>query len=111
MAQANHTSLLVSGGVTFDTVRLRCRVLISKKQDEYLVSFPTLPNTVVPPTFYVQPDLVDVNGKPEVGQEADATVQVILLDEDQGHGTLLVEIPGEPVSYGPKLVIPRSLVA
>jgi hypothetical protein len=66
---------------------------------------------VEPPTFYVDPTIV--RGLPSVlepGEEATAEVMAFFLDR-RDDGYLIVQIPGEAVSYGPRLVVPAELAA
>ena len=102
---------LLSGGYMFPARWVKCEVLISKKQDEYIVSFPNLPGTVTPPAFFVQPELVQLEGSPVTGETSAGRVKVILLEDRVEDDSVVVEVPGEPVSYGPKLVVPSSLLA
>ena len=101
---------IISGGLPFQSVWLRCQVLVSKKSDEFIVTVHDVPNTLTDPAFYVDPELVKLSSHPEIGQSAAGRVQVILLEKRPDENSLVVEVPGEPVSYGPKLLVPQSLV-
>jgi hypothetical protein len=107
-APANDT--MISGGVLFQTVRLRCRVLASKKQDTLIVTVPGVPDTITPPSFYVDPLVVETSQPVTTEGDVGGTLQVLLLEE-RSDDTIVVEVLGEPVSYGPKLLIGRNLLA
>jgi len=99
------TETISAGGEILKTVWLRARVKASRKPDVYIVQF-VVPGLVEAPTFYVDPAIVRV-GPLQAGEEADGQVQALLV-ESRG-GKLVVDILGEAVSYGPRLVIPEEL--
>lgn len=99
------TDTLRSGGAMFDSVRLRCLVQASRKGDEAIVTLVGVPGVVIDPAFFVDPILVDPSPPPS--SAAEGSVQVLLLEERDDE--LVIEVPGEPASYGPKLLVPRSL--
>lgn len=98
---------IVSGGMSYQSVWLRCLVSPSFKSDEVYVRIEAEGVTEWP-SFFVDPSLVR-GGIPAKGEEVEGEVEVILIESH--NGTLVVEVPGEPVSYGPKIVVPRSLLA
>lgn len=98
-------NVIQSGGLTFDAAWLRCRAAASFKRDEALVRIRAqgVPQPIL--AFFVDADLVRT--KTELSKEdAEGTVKVILID--QGNGSATVEVPGEPVSFGPKVVVSSS---
>jgi len=99
---------ILSGGVVFDAGWLRCVVTASRRPDELIVKIPNIPGAVAPPTFFVDPSIVRPKTKPMVGVDVDATVKVLLLETREQEA--VVEVPGEPVSYGPKLLVPLDLL-
>lgn len=98
---------ILSGGVNFDSVWLRCWVRPSFKPDELYIRVEAEGGTESP-SFYIDPQLVR-GASPIEGREVEGQVEVILIEAH--NGSLVVEVPGEPVSYGPKIIVPRSLVA
>ena len=61
-----------------------------------------------PLPFFVDNDLVTPSEVPQ-GEEVEGRVKVMFLD--RVNGQLIVEVPGEPISYGPKILIGEDLVA
>ena len=98
---------LRSGGLEYDAVWIRCRVVASFKPNEAIVSVVAqgVDETL---DFFVDSSFVRPSDPPR-GEQVDGEVQAILLEEH--NDTLLVQIPGEPVSYGPKIPISRGLLA
>lgn len=103
------TGEITTGGQILQTVWLQARVKASRKPDLLIVQL-SVPGLVEPPTFYVDPALVRLSTKLEPGQEADGEIQVVLLGS-RPDGTLMVQVLGETVSYGPRLVVPPDLAA
>ncbi len=103
------TGTVTSGGQTYETIWLRARVKASRKPDLFIVQL-LVPGLVEPPTFYVDPTIVRVDAQLAAGEEADGEVEAILL-ESRSDGKLIVQVPGEAVSYGPRLVVPQDLAA
>lgn len=103
------TGTMTSGGETYQTVWLRARVKASRKPDLLIVQL-LVPDLVEPPTFYVDPAIVRVPTQLQPGDEADGEVQAILV-ESRADGKLVIHVPGEAVSYGPRLVVPQDLAA
>jgi len=98
---------ILSGGVNYRSVWLRCWVSLSFKPNELYIRVES-EDPGETPSFYVDPELVRA---PTLiaGKEVEGEVEVILIEAH--NGTLVVEVPGEPVSYGPKIIVPRSLVS
>lgn len=103
------TGTMTSGGETYQTVWLRARIKASRKPDLLIVQL-LVPGFVEPPTFYVDPEMVRVATELQPGEEADGEVQAILVGS-RPDGKLMVHVPGEAVSYGPRLVVPQDLAA
>lgn len=98
---------ILSGGVSYRSVWLRCLVSPSFKPDEVRIRL-EVEDGGEAPSFYVDPELVR-GATPIQGREVQGEVKVILIESH--NGTLVVEVPGEPISYGPKIIVPRSLLA
>lgn len=103
------TGTMMSGGVSYQTIWLRTKVKASRKPDLLIVQL-LVPGLVEPPTFYVDPAIVRTGAELRPGEEADGEVEAILL-ESRSDGKLVVQVPGEAVSYGPRLVVPQDLAA
>lgn len=91
------------------TIWLRAKVKASRKPDLFIVQL-FVPGLVERPTFYVDSAVVRIPTQLRAGQEADGEVQAILI-EARDDGKLVVQVPGEAVSYGPRLVVPEDLAA
>jgi hypothetical protein len=98
-----------AGGEVVKTIWLRARVKASRKRDLFIVQL-LVPGLVEPPTFYVDSAVVRIPTQLEAGEETDGEVQAILI-EARDDGKLVVQVPGEAVSYGPRLVVPEDLAA
>ena len=98
---------ILSGGVNYPSVWLHCWVSPSFKPDELYVRVEA-EGGAESPSFFVDPQLVR-GATPVQGREVEGEIEVILIESH--NGSLVVEVPGEPVSYGPKIIVPRSLVA
>ncbi len=103
------TGTMTSGGESYETVWLRARVKASRKPDLLIIQL-SVPGLVEPPTFYVDPAIVRVGKQLQPGEETDGEVQAILLGS-RPDGKLVIHVPGEAVSYGPRLVVPQDLAA
>lgn len=101
------SGVIASGGITYDTVQLRCRVSQSYRPDEFLVSIDA-EDAVEPAAYLVDRDLVVVDREPASRETVEGRVTVLLLDRQ--NGTVIVEVPGEPMSYGPKITVPKLSV-
>lgn len=102
------TGTMDAGGETYHTVWVRARVKASQKDDLMIVQL-LVPGLVEPPTFYVDPAVVRVRSL-EPGQESEGELQAILI-ESRTDGKRVIHVPGEAVSYGPRLVVPAELAA
>jgi hypothetical protein len=94
--------MIESGGLRFDAAWLQCQASTSFKRDEAFVRINA--QEVPEPTlgFLVDRDFVRVTG--DLATTAvDGEVKVILLE--RRNGLALVEVPGEPISYGPKVIV------
>ncbi len=96
-----------SGGLEYDAVWVRCRLAASFKPNEAIISV-TAQDIDQPLDFFVDTSFVRPSDPPR-GEQVDGEVQAILLEEQ--NGTVLVQIPGEAVSYGPKIPVSRGLLA
>ena len=96
---------LLSGGVEFDTRWLSCSARAAGKKDQAFVQV-TGTARMGRLAFYVARSLV----KPErLGdQPVDAKLKVLLLEERDAQA--VVAVPGEPVSFGPKILVPTNLL-
>jgi hypothetical protein len=64
--------------------------------------------TPEPPAFYVSRSLVEP-APPENSDEVDGRVRVTLLYRNNGRS--LVEVSGEPVTFGPRVEVPTDQLA
>lgn len=93
-----------TGEKLFESAWLQCRIAASFKPDEAFVRIDNA-FSPEPPAFYVSSSLVT----PQPGdQESDGEVRVTLLYRD--NGTSLVEVSGEPVTFGPRVEVPTTLL-
>ena len=95
----------MSDGPKFESAWLKCKLAQSFKPSEAFVRVVGT-GTPEPPSFYVAKSLVDP--KPQAHHEIDGRVRVTLRHRQ--NGTSIVEVPGEPLSYGPKIEVPSNLV-
>jgi hypothetical protein len=90
-----------SGGLVYEAGWLNCRALASYRSGEALVNV----RSVEPEDqlgFFVDQTLV----RPEDlsrNEEKDGTVKVILVERNGG--TSKVSVPGEPLSFGPTIIV------
>jgi hypothetical protein len=99
-------SMIQSGGLSFPAAGLRCRAQASSREDEALIKI-RAQDSPRPLAFYVESLLVSpAGGVSLTREEVEGTVQVILLSRENGSAT--VEVPGEPVTFGPKVVVPSD---
>lgn len=96
---------LHSGGLG-DTIWVRCQVASSFKDDEAVVRIETTDLGDV--TFFIERSLVRIPSFPAPGDEADGLAQGRLIESLNGH--VILEIPGEPLSFGPKITVPREAI-
>ena len=101
-----------SGGITYDAVWLRCELTPSFRPDEVVVHIPAA-DAPEPLTYYVHPDFVRYDrGQPDPGAKAAEPGRVLVIRLSEGDsGELLVEVPGEPASFGPRVTVRSDLVA
>lgn len=90
------------GEVLFESAWLQCRLSASFKPGEAFVLIPTA-YAPEAPAFYVSSSLV--SPQPQAA-EADGKVRVTLLHRNNGRS--LVEVSGEPVSFGPRVEVPTA---
>lgn len=95
----------MSDGPKFEGAWLRCKLSTSFRSDEARVRVVDT-NTTEPPTFFVAKSLVDP--KPKGKNEITGHVRVTL--RNRRNGTSVVEVPGEPISYGPVIEVPSKLL-
>jgi hypothetical protein len=96
-----------SGGVTVDAAWLKCRATASFKEREAFITIRAqeVPDPVL--AFFVDVQLVKASVDPlPRDSEVEGQVHVFLLERQ--NGTAVVEVPGEPVSFGPKVVVSSS---
>lgn len=96
----------MTDGPKYESAWLVCRLAASFKQGEAFVRVMGT-GTPEPPAFFVANSLVEP--KPKAKDEIDGRVRVTL--HHRRNGTSIVEVPGEPLSYGPKIEVPSNLVS
>lgn len=96
---------ITSGGLRYETVRVHGQVSRSYKTGEVVAKL-QLPDEPEPLIFFMDESMVD--RVPDLGQEIGSLITVILLERQNGN--VVVEVPGEPASFGPKIVVPSSLL-
>lgn len=104
------TTSISTGGITYDAVWIACELTKSFRPDEVAVHIQAVgvPEVV---TYYVHPDFVRYDSSdPNKNAVEPGQVLVIRLADDE-NGELLVEVPGEPASFGPRLTVASNLVA
>jgi hypothetical protein len=94
-------------GTEYRLVELRARVRRTKNPDVYMVKL-VLAGLAEPAAFFTSPSEVVANASN--GSEVDGKVRAILLEE-LADGNLVVLMPGDPVTYGPRLIVPKSLAS
>ncbi len=98
----NADDVIQSGGLTFDAAWLRCQAAITYKPSEALVRVEAKEVPEKKLAFLVDSKLI--RSSQELAKaDIDAEVKVMLIS--RGNGTAVVEVPGEPISYGPKVVV------
>lgn len=95
----------MTDGPKFEGAWLACLLSASYKPDEALVRIVNTGSTE-PPAFFVARALVQPD--PPMDAEIEGAVRVTLLNRE--NGTSVVEVPGEPVSYGPRIQVPTGLL-
>lgn len=91
---------LRSGGMEFEAEWITCRAAASFRAGEAVVHVESVGYTD-PLGFFVDRELVQPPELPVT--EVDGQVKVILVERNGG--TSIVSVPGEPLSFGPKIVI------
>ncbi|MEA2579706.1 MAG: hypothetical protein QOE83_598 [Actinomycetota bacterium] len=100
----------IQGGKSpFDTVWLRCQAAASFKQDEALITIRALDLPDPNPSFFVDANLLEPGVSLTKNAEVQSRVHVLLIAQNNGRAT--VEVPGEPISFGPKVVVPSDDLA
>jgi len=98
-------STLVSGGMEYEASWLACKASASFKEEEAVVRVQTV-DFPTPLGFFVDKELVEPKELSSV--EVDGKVKVILVHKNGGTST--VSVPGEPVSFGPRIVVDNQLL-
>jgi len=88
----------------FQSVWCRCRLSASLKPDEAFIRIDEA-FAPEPPAFYVKSSLVSPQ---PLAEEADGRVRVTLLHQNNGRS--LVEVSGEPLTFGPRVEVPTELL-
>lgn len=96
-----------NGDETIKTIWLRSKIKASKKPGLFIAQLLGIPDVVEPPTFYMDESTVRTPSKLGAGDVAEGTIQAILFEETED--TFAVQILGEAVSYGPDLMVPKTL--
>lgn len=91
-------------GAHHRAVWLTCRQSASIKDDEAFVRIDQAGGSE-PPSFYVSASLVRPVPQPD---EAAGEVRVTLIFRNNGNS--VVDIPGEPLSIGPRIEVPSRLL-
>ena len=94
--------------IAYETVWVKCRVAKSRKPDEALVEIDAN-DTVERPVFYVDVSLVRPEQLPEDFSQVEGEVSSMLLEAQ--NGTAIIEVPGDPLTYGPKVFVSRNLIS
>lgn len=98
---------ITSGGLEYDAVWVRCRARASFKPDEALVLIDAQ-DVEEPLDFYIDSSLVRPAPLSRE-HEVEGEVRVIMLGSE--NGSVLIEVPGEPLSFGPKFAISPDQLA
>lgn len=101
-----HGESIISGGLEYPALWVRCKAAPSFKPHETLVHIKA-EGLADPLPFFVASDLVRPSDL-MLGDEVDGRVKVMFLDDVDGE--IIIEVPGEPISYGPKIVVGEDLV-
>lgn len=92
------------GGGEFDTW-LRCMAAASFKETEAYITVKAEEVTDTALSFFVDRRLLKSNDS-LTEAASDNQVRVMLIERK--NGTAVVEVPGEPISFGPKVVVPSG---
>lgn len=93
---------------TAESAELACRLAATYAPEEALVRVEVADDREWA-AFLVSRDLVRPMELPELGSEVDGHVWVLVVGRDNGRVT--VEVPGEPISYGPRISVSSRLVS
>ena len=94
------------GKTEYLAVWLKARVRRSKNEQVFIVRM-DVPGFVDPALFYAREN--EVRPTPINGEEVDGAIRALVLGEPTAD-EIGVLVSGEAVSYGPQMVVPRSLV-
>jgi len=95
---------LVSGGLEYEAGWLTCKAAASFKTEEAVVRVKAV-DFDQPLGFFVDAELVEP--KDLTTAEVEGRVKVLLVEKNGG--TSIVTIPGEPLSFGPRIVVENEL--
>jgi hypothetical protein len=95
-----------SGGLEYDAAWVRCTAHASFKPDEALVLIDAQ-DVAEPLDFFVDSSLVHPAELPR-DHAVNAEVKVIVLGRQDG--SALIEVLGEPLSFGPKFAVSTDLM-
>jgi hypothetical protein len=93
-------------GAHHKAVWLACKLSTSIKENEAFVRVANV-GTNESPSFYVPRALV--RPVPVPAEELDGEVKVTLVYRK--NGSSVVDVPGEPLSFGPRIQVPSQLLA
>jgi hypothetical protein len=91
---------LRSGGVEYEAGWLTCQAAASFRAGEAVVRVRAV-NFEQPLGFFVDTDLVEPDQLSK--DEVDGKVKVIVFEKNGG--TSIISVPGEPVSFGPRISV------
>ncbi len=90
----------------YSAVWLRARIRRSKNEQVFIARM-DVPGLSDPALFYAREG--EVRPTPKNGEEVDGVIKALLVGES-ANDEIAVLISGDAVSYGPRMVVPRSLV-
>lgn len=96
-----------NGRESLPTIWLRSRIKASKKPGLFIAQLNDIPDVIEAPIFYMDASTVRVPEEVKAGETYEGHIAAILFDEVDE--TLVVQVMGEPVSYGPNLSVPKAL--
>jgi hypothetical protein len=96
-----------SGGLRYDATWVRCLVQASFKPDEAIVAV-AAEDVAEPLAFFVDNALVRPADPPR-DHKVDGAVKAILLGRE--NGSALIEVLGEPLSFGPRFTVSSDLLS
>ena len=85
---------------------IACRATASPKAEEAIVGIVAIDEDR-PIEFFVDRSLVQPDSL-KIDASIDAQVQVTVLHSE--NGTTVITVPGEPITFGPRLTIPTRLL-